>query len=286
MASIKELKLKIGSLRNTNKITSAMKMVSSSKLRRSQEAMQNYQAYSTKLTEIVNQALQSSANLTLPMQESRELKNIRVFIISSDKGLCGAFNNGLNRYAEELIQKKWPNVAVEIATMGKKSHSYFRKRTNNQQIINHDGMATKPEYSAVQPIIAQCVADFAAKKIDGVYIIYNQFISMISQKPRSLQLLPLEFADPTGETTDMLFEPSAAELLNSLIPQYLSAQMYNCLLENQIGEHVARMTAMENATNNSQDLIDRYTLQMNRARQSAITTELTEIVAGAESLKG
>ena len=286
MASIKELKLKVNSLQNTNRITSAMKMVSSSKLRRSQEAMLNYENYAQSLTDIINQTFKSCEDMQIDLQEEREIKKIRLLIISSDKGLCGAFNNALNRYGDKLIQDNWSDIQVEVETLGRKTHTFFRKKFPEQEVINYDGLSAKPEYAEIIPIVDKCINDFKKGDIDAVYIIYNQFISMINQKPTNLQLLPLKFEDFEEAEKSILFEPEAKILLEKLIPKYLSSILFNSLLENQMGEHVARMTAMENATNNSQDLIDRYTLLMNRARQSAITTELTEIVAGAESLEG
>lgn len=295
MPSIKELRLKIRSLRNTSKITSAMKLVASSKLRRSQEAMIRNRPYLQGLTDLVQGVLKSVEQENIDLMAVRHVKTIRVIVVTSDKGLCGSFNNALLRSVAYRIHNLWKGLDIEIETLGKKGNDYFTKRAPMPKVKNHAGIVSKPIYIEAVPVIQSAIEDFRAGKVDAVYVAYNHFKSMISQEPTVSSLLPLapqaqSLASPTSTSKaslgNMIFEPSAPELLDRLLPQYLGAVFFKALLENQAGEHVSRMNAMENATNNTLDLIKRYTLVMNRARQSAITTELTEIVAGAESLKG
>lgn len=287
MASIKELRQKISSLKNTSKITSAMKMVASSKLRRSQEAMIHNKPYHNQLQKVITSLIPTAVELEHPLLNKRPLKKVQIFVISSDKGLCGSFNNGLFRFASKEFASKFDSdTIIEVKTLGKKSNDYFSKKSRGYDSAYYPDLVSKPDYNSILPIIEESIRQFERGEIDGLFMIYNQFKSMISQVPTMEQLLPIESKTDEEKQSDFLFEPSSKDLINRIFPLWIKTQFFRSILENSAGEHVSRMNAMENATNNTIELIKKYTLVMNRARQSAITTELTEIVAGAESLKG
>lgn len=290
MASIKELRQKVRSLKNTSKITSAMKLVSSSKLKKTQDAMSRNLPYQRNLHEILQRILGSVSTSEIQlMKVNPDPKVIRVILLSTDKGLCGSFNNNLFKQLQAQIKGDWGKMRVEVIVLGKKGSDYFSKRFPVAGLVARPGLPVKIPVSAAQGAINPCIHDFQAGKVDAVYIAYNHFYSMIRQEPKIEQLLPVRLEPiekkESANTLDYLFEPDPDQMLAHLIPQLLQATVYRSMLMNALGENVARMNAMENATKNSKDLINRYTLSMNRARQSAITTELSEIVAGAESLK-
>jgi F-type H+-transporting ATPase subunit gamma len=303
MASIKELRLRIRSLKNTNKITAAMKLVASSKLRRAQEAMASSRPYAAGLDGILSRIAANSSEQH-PLMEQRPLRKVLLYVATSDKGLCGAFNNRAIRAATDFIAEQPSGVAVEVRTLGKKAADYFSRRPDKYTFgKHHTEVARTPRFDLIAPIADEAIDAFALKSFDAVFIIYNRFESVLRQEPqvhRVLPAIPKVAVAPTethsavagnakqesGLMANYLFEPGPEELLGELLPAFVRFHFYQAMLENSAGEHGARMTAMDNATNNSADLIQRLTLVMNRARQAAITTELTEIVSGAESLKG
>ncbi len=291
MPSIKELRQKIRSLKNTSKITSALKLVSSSKLKKTQDAMTKNLPYQKNLHEILQRVLGSvNGSEVRLMKANPDPKIIRVILLSSDMGLCGSFNANLFKMLQSKIKGDWSKNQVEIIAVGKKGTDFFTKRCPVSHLAAKPGLPTKIPVSVAQSIINPCIHDFEAGKVDAVYIAYNHFYSMIRQEPTLEQLLPVKVQEKPAEekattTLDYIFEPEPGDILKHLIPQVLQATVYRSMLMNILGENVSRMNAMENATKNSNDLIGRYTISMNRARQSAITTELSEIVAGAESLK-
>jgi F-type H+-transporting ATPase subunit gamma len=287
MPSIKELRQKIGSLKNTNKITSAMKLVSSSKLKKAQDAFTRNRAYFDGLNGVVQNLLRSTGGSASSLLSPRkEIRKIRVVLLSTDKGLCGSFNSSLLKFLQSKITKDWDGIHVEVVAVGKKGSDFFSRRFKPSALISEPGLPAKVPYSAAQKIGKECIADFLSKKVDAVYLVYNQFNSMVSQEPRLIDLLPIPIpAAKKGPILDYSFEPDSETIFEGLLPQLIQASIFRSMLSNALGEQAARMNAMENATKNSKDLIQRYTLIMNRARQSAITTELSEIVAGAESIK-
>jgi F-type H+-transporting ATPase subunit gamma len=287
MASVKELRLKLRSLQNTNKITTAMKLVATSKLSKAQDAQRRNKPYSNKIHEVLARALTFSS-VEDPLTELRSVKKIRVYVYSSDKGLCGSFNNSLIKEAEKQIEALQTKAPVEIFCFGKKCFDALNRKYQNVKHLK--GVTNNPNFEKILPHSLQAIEDFQTEKVDETYLIFNQFENVLTQIPTCQKVMPVslekketEISEPQG---DYLFEPNPEQLLKSLLPKMVSVRFFQALLENAAGEHGARMTAMDNATTNSRDLIGKYTLQMNRVRQAAITTELTEITAGAESLKG
>jgi len=287
MASIKELRQKIVSLKNTNKITSAMKLVASSKLKKAQDALHRNQPYLRSLDEVVKRVMSCADDIDVNFMKPVESpKNIRIILLSTDKGLCGSFNANLMKLLHAELKGKWINTNVELIAVGKKGSEYFTRRCPVKNLESKPGLPAKIPISAALEIADKAISDFSYRNIDAVYVVYNHFSSMILQTPVIESILPIKVPEEKEKVSlDYEFEPNAEEMLKSIVPQLVQATIYRAMLENVLGENVARMNAMENATKNSKDLISRYTLTMNRARQSAITTELSEIVAGAESLK-
>lgn len=284
MASIKELRLRLRSLRNTIKITSAMKLVSASKLRRAKEASTQSKPFMENLSALLNRVLEGQENISNPLFENREIKKIRYIVVTSDRGLCGGFNNNLLKYFLQIAESE--KALVEVEVVGKKAKDYLSKRITSP-IHVYDMQSSAPKYDGAQSVAMRSTKAFLNKEVDKVVVVYNQFISTLTQKPTTVTLLPIQQSEKKSSTKsgDYIFEPNPSELLGTLLPRQISMQLFQGLLDNAAGEHAARMTAMENATNNARDLISQLTIKMNRARQAAITTELTEIVSGAESLK-
>lgn len=289
MASIKELRLRIKSLKNTNKITAAMKLVATSKLKKSQDAMKANKPYSDKLDEVLGR-ISNSSDLSNPLLESREVKKVRIYAFASDKGLCGSFNNGLIKYAKQTIPAEFGDKEVEVITLGKRAKDFFSKNTE-YFAKDYEGITKVPSFTEISPVAEECIAAYLNGEFDEAYLMFNEFESVLTQNPNNKKILPIEASSIESEeeensSFDYIFEPDGKSLLDTLLPNYVAVQFFQALLENAAGEHGARMNAMDNATKNSKELIDNLTLVMNRARQAQITTELTEIVSGAESLKG
>lgn len=287
MASIKELRQKIGSLKNTNKITSAMKLVASSKLKKAQDALNRNSPYLSNLNGIVQRVIRSVGGSSFDLlKPAKDPQNIRVILFSSDKGLCGSFNSALFKMLQNQIKGDWSHVNVEVIALGRKGSEYFSRRFPVKNLVIKPGIPAKVPVSIAQELTKSCIEDLRAKKVDAVYLVYNHFASMISQQPTINQILPVTLPKDEGKgCLDYIYEPDTNEMLNLLIPQLVQSIMFRSMLESVLGFNAAQMNAMDSATKNSKDLIGRYTLSMNRARQTAITTELSEIVAGAESLK-
>ncbi len=292
MPTVKELRVRIRSLRNTRKITAAMQLVASAKYRKAQAALLRSRPWAERTEELCSRAV-AAAGTAHPLAEPREVRRARVIVASSDRGLCGSFNNraigeALRLCAELSARGK----EVEVVAVGRRALDRFA--ADPAFAASAPPEETRGDAGRTAAALAEsAAADFLSKKVDEVWIVYNRFESMLSQRPTSAKLLPAE-TDPAPAGAEdgrrvapeeSLFEPSPAALLDVLLPLRLRARTLLALLESQAGEHGARMAAMDNATRNSGDLIDRLTLMANRARQSAITTELTEIVSGAEALK-
>jgi len=287
-ASIAEFNAKIRSLQSTQKITKTMKMVSASKLRKAHEAQVNAKLYAQNLT-VLTSRISATVHMTVhPLLEPKsEVKNVLILIITSDKGLCGAFNHNANKKVASWIEENRHHERVDLSCCGKRGYMFFKK---HYVVKNHyEEVTADPQFLFATYIGTDLIESFLKNEYDEVYISYNQFINPFSQKTVFEKILPIDphtlIEEEVSQTTEYIFEPEAEELLNFLIPHFLYFKIYFALLENAAGEHGARMTAMNNATKNASELIDRYTLHRNRARQTAITTELSEIVAGAEAQK-
>ena len=288
MPSIKEYNDKLKSLQNTTKMTKTMKMVSASKLRRAQEAQRNASAYAARLSTFIARLAASVDGTLHPLIQPREeLKSVLLVVIASDRGLCGAFNNGIIRKARSWINEnehKYEKIGVSCC--GRRAYAAFRSNAIIESY--YDDVVSSPDFTRAIHIGEELGDHFIKREYDAVYVVYNQFRSALSQTPVMQQVLPFqskEFLEGGEEIpSDYLFEPDQKQLLDRLLPRTLHFKIHFALLENAAGEHGARMTAMDNATNNAMSMTESYTLLRNRARQAAITTELTEIVAGAEAL--
>ncbi|MFT5169626.1 MAG: F-type H+-transporting ATPase subunit gamma [Lysobacterales bacterium] len=289
MASIKEFNNKLKSLKNTQKITRTMKMVSASKLRRAQDAQTNAKLYAKSITELVSRiALAADATAHPLFKSSDNPKKALILIFTSDKGLCGAFNHNANKKVNQWIEDNKSNFdQIDVSCCGKRGYAFFKKLKRVRE--HYESITIKPDFKEAKKIGEDLMDHFISEEYDEVYMSYNQFFSPLSQTTIFQKVLPIEPNElleeiPESDSREYIYEPETTKLLDFLVPHYLYFKVYFALLENSAGEHGARMTAMDNATNNASDMIDSYTLRRNRARQAAITTELTEIVSGAEAL--
>lgn len=292
MPSLKAVRIRIASVKSTQKITSAMKMVAAAKLRRSQDAIVAARPYAKSMADITAEVAARATTEDHPLLERRNVKRIALVVITSDRGLCGGFNSNLCRAAQRYAEEKTKSgelQEVRFEVVGRKGRDYFRRRKLN---ITRDfaGAAGDTALARAKELAAVATEEFLNGTVDAVWVAYNQFRSVISQKPTIEQLLPVAPAavapSADGSSSEFLFEPGKNEILDYILPMYLETQLHRVMLESVASEFGAKMTAMENATKNATEMIARLTLQYNRARQAAITKELMEIVGGAEALKG
>ncbi|MDC0861055.1 F0F1 ATP synthase subunit gamma [Alphaproteobacteria bacterium] len=293
MPNLKDLKTRIASVKSTRKITSAMKMVAASKLRRAQELAESSRVYSESLGFILSSlAGGSKDNSDLPeILVGRQNPKVALLVInSSDRGLCGGFNSSLFRSAVNWIkEKKSQGIEVKLMPIGKKASAFY-KRSDIEVLENFEDLNTNDRQIEVSEQVKNKITDlFESKSIDEVFILYNKFISAIAQEPTYKSLIPLEQAigdDNASEDTNSSFEfePDKNELLEYLIPRNFLTQVYGSILESSAAEHAARMTSMDNATRNAGDMIEGLTMTYNRTRQAVITKELIEIISGAEAV--
>ena len=285
MATLKAIRKRVASVRNIQQITKAMKMVSAARLRRAQEAAVASRPYAEKLEAVLQNLASQSATLSHPLLEAREEKNIDLILITSDRGLCGGFNSSLMRRAEAFIRER-PGQKVTLSFIGRRGFDYFKRRsvTLGEQHINLFGKLTP---MLAHEIGARMSQRFINEETDGVYVLYARFRSAVSQIPTTDKMLPVTAKETASGRVSLeyLYEPAPQELIASLLNRYIDMLLYRAMLESIASEHGARMTAMENATNNAVDMINRLTLDMNRARQAGITRELLEIVSTSEALK-
>ena len=286
MASLKIIRKRITSVKSTQKITKAMKMVSAAKLRRAQEAATAARPYADKLTELLHNVAARVVDSTHPLLQARpEERSIHALLVTADRGLCGGYNSNLIRKTETLLQERGRD-RVRLTIVGRRGFDYFKKRGVNI-VDKHINLFGGPGDALARSLAEQLAREFADGTTDGVYLIYSRFRSALVQIPTVEQLLPIaQQTTAEAETIDYLYEPDAAQLLDRLLRQYVTVLIHRAFLEATASEHGARMTAMDSATSNASDMIDRLTLDMNRARQGTITKELMEIVGGSEALKG
>ena len=293
MPNLKELKNRISSVKSTRKITSAMKMVAASKLRRAQDLAESSRVYADSLSFILSSLAGNTKNSSdLPeILTGRENSKISLLIInSSDRGLCGGFNSNLFRNAKNWItEQQEKGKSVKIITVGKKASSFYKK-TDLDVIANFDDLNSNDKQLQVSEEIKNKIMElFENNEIDEVSILFNKFVSVITQEPTYQSLIPLSNEEADEEVTDnsnavFEFEPDKNELLEYLVPRNFLTQIYRSVLESSASEHAARMTSMDNATRNAGDMIDGLTLTYNRTRQAFITKELIEIISGAEAV--
>jgi len=288
MATLKVIRKRISSIRNTQQITKAMKMVSAAKLRRAQEAAVRARPYAEKMTELLKNVSARVSSEAHALLQPREEKRIQLVLFTSDRGLCGGYNANLIRAAEAFMRKNAGDKEIEITLVGRKGADHYRRRRANI-VDRYIGILAKPADELAAEIAGKLTARFVAGETDAVYILYSSFRSALSQVPTLEKLLPVALAETSEseaqQQTEYLYEPGVQELLASLLPRITDVALQRALLEATASEHGARMTAMDSATTNASKMMGSLTLQMNRARQASITRELMEIVGTAEALK-
>ncbi len=295
MASLRDIRKRVRSFKSTQQITKAMKMVSAAKLRRAQEALMATRPYSIALEQVLRDVALRHGEVTHPLLTPRPApKRVEVLVFTSDRGLAGAFNsNVLRRVSRFLYEKGKDYESVQLSTVGRKGFEFFRRRDVKIR-KDYAGLLGKANYRAAADLAQELAEEFLSGRVDEVYIAYNSFISAISQRVEFGRVLPLEELALEGERPpeppkpspgDFEYEPSAEQVLEQLLPHVWALRIWRGLLESTASEHAARMAAMDSATNNADDAIDRLSLLYNRTRQAAITKELMEIVSGAEALK-
>lgn len=290
MATLREVRSRISGVKKTQKITKAMKMVAAAKLRQAQHNVIAARPYARKIGDILRALLDTSGELTNDLAVEREVRNTALIVVTADRGLCGAFNSNLIRASQNHIATRYPgwNEAgrVKLLCVGKKGGDFFGKRafTVHQKL---PGVFQRLTFGTAQEIVRSVLNGYRAGEYDRVEVIYNEFKSTSQQRIVVEQFLPIPPMVHEGRkahVTDYLFEPDRSDLLGSLLPRHLNFQIWRILLESNASEQGARMTAMENATRNADEMIDALQLQYNKARQAAITKELLEVVGGAEAL--
>ena len=284
MANLKNIQTQIKSVSSIQKVTKAMKMVAAAKLRRAQERMEKARPYSERLENLIGNLLIDADTSILPLLETRgDIQKHALLIITSDRGLAGSFNSNIIKKAEEEIAKVGKNNAVLIC-IGKKCYEYFNNR-NYQIDYSYSETWNDLNYNQAIKIGNGLVSSYLKNKFDSLSVIYNYFKNTASQEVLYNQLLPITFENNDEiKLNDIIYEPSKKELIQSLVPKFFNTEIWQCLLESFASEQAARMLAMDNATENAKDMISDLKLQFNKARQTAITTEMLEIVGGAEAL--
>jgi F-type H+-transporting ATPase subunit gamma len=283
MAKTQDLKRRIRSVKNTMQLTKAMRMVAAAKLRRAQERMMKSRPYTYGLQRVLRSLAARANPEEHPLLQIHGDKKVEIVVITADKGLCGAFNSGIVRTAERFARGQ-RNKQLSWYTVGKKGRDYFARRMQvDRQEID---IFRDVQYVDAKRIADDLIERYINEELDQIHLVFNEFKSAIQAKPIVMQLLPIEPEEiGAGEIADeYIYEPSAEKLFNELLPGYVRMQVYHALLESMAAEHAARMTAMESATNNAGELIESLTLTMNRVRQASITTEIIEVVSGAEAL--
>ena len=286
MASLRDIRDRIKSVKNTQKITGAMKLVAASKLKRAQDAINAARPYATELGQALERVAGSVAadggDEAHPLLARRKPSKALLVVLTSDRGLCGGFNSSILKRADLFLKESADRFdSVEVATLGRRGADYFRKK----DVVLHDnpGIFDSMNFRSASDLADEFSRKFLSGDYDHVYLLYNQFKSAISQVVTLDELLPVA-PESSGDTADYIYEPGAVEVLESLVPRYVAILVWRAMLESQASEHGARMSAMDSATKNAVEICDKLTLEYNRARQAAITQELMEIVSGAEAL--
>ena len=283
MASLKDIRDRIKSVKSIQKVTSAMKMVAAAKVRKAQEKMEQARPYTSALEETINHILPDVNRGDLDLLNVRKIRRKAYVIVSADRGLAGGFNSNIIKVSEKEIAE-FGKENVDLFCIGKKARDHFKRRDYNI-VESHIDFWSELNFDNAMMIGRSAIEHFTSGKVDEIHVIYNYFVNMAQQEIKSEVLLPLSYDDEGFEEKDRLYEPSKEVLVSSLVPRHLNIQVWKYLLESYASEQAARMMAMENATTNAGDMIKSLTLEFNKARQAAITTEMLEIVSGAEALK-
>lgn len=284
MANLKEIRNRINSVSSTMQITSAMKMVSAAKLKKAQDAITAMRPYAEKLTELIrNISATLEGDASGVYAEQREVSKVLLVVVTSNRGLCGAFNSNVLKAVRQLVDVTYAGKQVDVLTIGKKGNDILAKTEN--VVENRSNLFDALTFDNVAEVAQNIMNDFVAEKYDKVEVIYNQFKNAATQLVMVEQFLPLlPVATEGTAVSDYIFEPSKEEIILNLIPASLKTQLFKAVLDSNAAEHGARMTAMHKATDNAKDLRDQLKLTYNKARQAAITNEILEIVGGAEAL--
>ncbi len=288
MASLQDIKRRISSVKNTLQITKAMKMVAAAKFRRAQLKMAEARPYSVKMADVITAITAGIDRESHPLLAKRDGKSVEVILITGDRGLCSSFNTNALKAADKLIkQLKSDGHDVSVCAVGRKSKAYF-KREGIEPLGAWEGLSGgKVDYASATAIAREVIKTYEDGAMDEVYLVYNEFRSVLAQEVITKKLLPFE--ENTGDIAEdapvFLFEPSIDSILGRILPKYIEVQLYQALLESQAAEEAARMNAMENATQAANDMIETLTLDYNKVRQASITAELMDIIGGAEAVK-
>jgi F-type H+-transporting ATPase subunit gamma len=284
MPSLIDLRRRIRSVKNTQQITKAMKMVAAARLRRAQERVVAARPYATMLGQVLGNiavaARSDERMMAHPLLVTRPEQRVQLLLMTSDRGLAGAFNSNLIKAAQHFLDS---HPGVEIEAIGRKGRDFFRRRAVAMS-GEHVGVFDKARYADAAAIAKKVAARYAAEEIDAVYVLYQEFKSVISQKVSLQRILPIALPEQAG-SIEYIYDQPAMELLEALLPRYVEIAIYRAILESAASEHAARMTAMDAATSNASDVIEKLTLFMNRVRQASITREIIEVVSGAAALE-
>lgn len=291
MATLRDIRKRLKAIQSTKKITAAMKMVAAAKMRKVQDRMLNFRPYASRMGTVLTDLASVAERELHPLLALRMKKNVEVIVITSDKGLCGAFNTNILKAANNYINDlKKEGVGLTVSVVGRKARDFFKRR--NVPMRNAwVGLSGRISYDNAQEIAGSVIEGYTGETFDEVVVIYNEFKSMIAQKVTIMKLLPVGVIEGEASqkeasmTADYVYEPSRAAIFERLLPKYIEIQFYRALLESSAAEEAARMAAMENATKNCSELITKVTLLANKVRQAAITGELMDIVGGVEALK-
>jgi len=281
MPGMRDITRRIKSVKSTQQITKAMKMVAAAKLRKAQERVTAARPFANEIKDVLSRLVAVASDLSDPLLAVREPKNIGYVIITADRGLCGGYNaNVLRKSAGEIKQLE----NVSLITVGRKSRDFFR-RSGKNIVAEFTGLGEDIQFCDAKRIAQKVMDYYIAEEFDEVYLVYTEFVSALTQKPTTIKLLPVEPPQEEGPAVDYIYEPSAEAILSVLLPKYIETTVFRALLESKASEQGARMTAMGAATDNAKELIAKLTLSFNRARQAAITREISEIVGGAAALE-
>tara|TARA_B100001146_G_scaffold220179_1_gene228462 strand:+ start:370 stop:1224 length:855 start_codon:yes stop_codon:yes gene_type:complete len=284
MASLKDLRNKIKSIKSIQQVTNAMKMVAAAKLRKSQESMEKARPYTRAIEDMINHLIPDIDRSILPILESRKANKRLLLVITADRGMAGAFNANVIKKTEQILNE-FNSKNCFLICIGKKSHDYFKRR-DYQILESYRDFWNSLNINQAIDIGNSIVSKYIDREFDVVDVIYNEFISVGSQRIIAKKLLPIEYNPEEKIKSDIIYEPSKEKIVKTLIPKHLNIQLWQFLLESNASEQAARMVAMENATDNAGEIISDLSIEYNKARQAAITTEIIEIVSGANALEG
>jgi len=290
MATLRDILRKINAVKRTRQITRAMNMVAAAKLRNTQGKMESFEPYARKFSDVLAHLASTLDPEIHPLLISREeVRRVELLFFTADRGLCGSFNtNSINRAEEWIKEQEQNGRKVTLFCIGKKGIDYFKKK-NIDMTASYTQLYGRTDMAFINRMTGDFINRFLREDIDELYMLYTRFVSMLRYEPTVVKLLPI--TPPSGleqalmKGIEYIYEPDSASLMIELLPKYISVQIYNAFLQNEVSEHAARMTAMDNATKNCEDMIENLTLLYNKARQASITLELLDIVGGAEAIK-